>query len=246
MEILGVPIDDVTRERAVHRLGLFLDEATPHFVATPNPEMVVKAQKNQRFMDTLRTSDLSIPDGQGLLFASRYLGEPLSERVTGTDIVDDLARLCAARGMTMFLLGGTEGVAEAAARNLTAQHEGLRIAGAESGGIVERDDDAVWQVSRSAMQHLKEAKPHVLLVAFGHGKQEEWIVQHMRTLEDLRIAIGVGGAFDFVAGTARRAPTFMRRFGLEWFWRLITEPRRAKRIWQAVVVFPLLVITTRR
>lgn len=246
MEILGIPIDDVTHEQAVHRLGLFLDGQTPRFVTTPNPEMIVQAQKDRRFMEVLRRSDLSIPDGQGLLFASWFLGEPLRERVTGTDIVDDLAGLCAARGMSMFLLGGAEGVAEDAARNLIACHEGLRIVGAESGGVVERDSDSVWRSSRSAMRRLREADPHVLLVAFGQGKQEEWIVQHMDSFENLRIAVGVGGAFDFISGNVRRAPVRMRRIGLEWLWRLITEPRRAGRILRAVAVFPFLVLRNGR
>lgn len=246
MEILGVPVDEVTRETALMRIATLFEDGGPHIITTPNPEMVVDAQRDPAFMAALRKSSLAIPDGAGLVIASRFMGEPIAERVTGTDMVDDIAGLCAERGLRVYLLGGDDGVAERAAAVLRERHPGLEVAGAESGGRVLRTDGAHPEVASEVMDRVRAAAPDVLFVAFGHGTQEKWIASHLASFPGVRIAMGIGGAFDFIVGRSRRAPGLFRMTGLEWLWRLVTEPWRWRRIVKAVFVFPYLVLMRRR
>jgi N-acetylglucosaminyldiphosphoundecaprenol N-acetyl-beta-D-mannosaminyltransferase len=119
------------------------------------------------------------------------------------------------------------------------KHPELIVAGAESGGRLPEMDQSV-------MARIRESLPDILFVAFGHGKQEKWIAAALPSLPAVRVAMGVGGAFDFIAGRVKRAPKLMRLAGLEWLWRLIREPWRIRRIWTAVVVFPWLVLRSKR
>jgi len=246
VELLGVKIDAVTRQEAIARASQMLEGAAQNRIFTPNPEMLVLASRDRRFKETLNSADLAVPDGVGLLWAARWRGERLPERVTGTDLLDDIAALAEEKGKSVFLLGGVEGIAARAAAALADKHPGLKVAGALSGGMVRRDESGRLRMDEAAEKALREARPDVLFVAFGHGSQEEWIAQHLSGLPSVRLAMGVGGAFDFIAGRTSRAPLFMRKTGLEWLWRLIREPRRWRRIWSAVAVFPALVISGRR
>jgi N-acetylglucosaminyldiphosphoundecaprenol N-acetyl-beta-D-mannosaminyltransferase len=135
----------------------------------------------------------------------------------------------------VFLLGAADGVAEKAAAVLRSRNPRLKIVGTFSGSP-RMEDDAV------IMRMIKDAKPHLLLVAFGAPAQDLWIHEHLKNLPSVRVAMGVGGTFDFLAGVQKRAPRWMRSIGLEWLWRFIREPSRWKRMWRAVVVFPWLVI----
>jgi N-acetylglucosaminyldiphosphoundecaprenol N-acetyl-beta-D-mannosaminyltransferase len=242
IRILDIPIDGVTRQEALDRVEEYLEKPGQRLITTPNPEMLVEAAKDARFREALQKADLAIPDGNGLLLAARMRGKRLPERVTGTDLVDDIAGLAARRGDKVFLLGAAPGVATEAAEALTKKYPGLIVAGAESGGQVERDQAGIPMIDDHELVKLIRAEPDILFVAFGHGKQEEWILEHLSRLPTVRVAMGVGGAFDFIAGRVRRAPAFMRRLRLEWLWRLILQPRRLKRIWNAVFVFLCLVL----
>jgi len=246
LTILGVPIDAVTRTEALAAAGSFLEGGFGRAVFTPNPEMLVLARRDREFRDILARGDLNIPDGFGLVLAAKWRGASLPERVTGTDLMQDISRLAGERGRRVFLLGGEPGVAAAAADVLKKRHPGTNIVGAESGGRVVRDAAGRLAIDPRAMAALKESRPEIVFVAFGHRSQEEWILQNLPELPTVRLAMGIGGAFDFIAGKAARAPKFMQMIGLEWFWRLIREPRRWRRIWNAVVVFPFLVITEKR
>lgn len=182
------------------------------------------------------------------MLAARLLRIPLQERIAGSDFVWEIAALAAHEGYSMYLLGAGEGVAERAAEELRrfsrssdpATSE-LRIVGAEAGPSFshsERSEESHTNVCKKIL----EAKPDVLLVALGHGKQEKWIAAHLHELPSVKIAMGVGGAFDFIAGRVRRAPRLLRALGLEWLWRLILQPWRIVRIYRAVIVFPLLLL----
>ncbi len=247
-EIIGVPVDAVTGTEAAARVAGWLDDGgRGRLVVTPNPEMVVMAQRDPAFLAALRAADLAIPDGVGLLWASRRLRRPLPERVTGTDLMRETAGLAAGRGLKVYLLGGIEpDTAAKAAAELRKLFPELIVAGAESGGEVGKGADGLPVVSETVMAALRAAAPDVLFVAFGHGKQEKWLAANLAKLPSVRVGMGIGGAFDFLAGRARRAPGRMRQLGLEWLWRLIHEPRRAGRIWTAVVTFPLLVLRSKR
>ncbi len=236
--LLGVPIDAVSRAEAVAQLQSLLDSTGQKHVMTPNSEMLVEANRNERFRAILQRSSLNLPDSAGLLWSARWTGQRLPERVTGVDTVIELCKQLGSEH-PVFLLGAAEGVAEEAAEALQRLNPRLRIAGTYAGGP--RPDQ--WdEVSR----RINAAAPHLLLVAFGAPGQDVWIDEHLKDFPTVRVAMGVGGTFDFLAGTQVRAPRFLQYLSLEWAWRFAREPRRWKRMWKAVIVFPLLVIRNGR
>ncbi len=201
---------------------------------TPNSEMLVAASKDEPFRALLSRTDLNIPDSQGLLYAARWTGQVLPERVTGVDTVQ---AFCATlhKDVPVFLLGAAPGVAEAAGEALKRRNPGLNIAGTFSGSP--RDEDA-----SDILQRIALSGAQVLFVAYGAPKQDVWIDKHLKELPNVKVAMGVGGTFDFIAGTQVRAPAVFRNLGLEWLWRVVREPKRIGRILTAVVVFPLMVL----
>jgi N-acetylglucosaminyldiphosphoundecaprenol N-acetyl-beta-D-mannosaminyltransferase len=232
--LLGVPLDPVTREEAVVRLLDMLAGDTQHHVMTPNNEMLVTAHSHAAFRAVLRSTALNLPDSTGLLLAARLTGQQLPERVTGADTVAALcARLPAQH--SVFLLGAQPGVAEKAAAALQDHSPKLVIAGTYAGSPAPHEVEAI-------IQKINASDARLLLVAYGAPSQDLWIAQYMHRLPAVRVAIGVGGTFDFLAGTAKRAPRWMRKAGLEWCWRFVQQPSRWKRMWNAVIVFPLLVL----
>lgn len=234
VQILGVPIDSVTRTEAVALIRGFLKDEKQCHVMTPNNEMLVEAFHNAPFRKILNATALNIPDSVGLLKMARWTGQVLPERVTGVDTVTSLCDTLTEE-TPVFLLGAAPGVAERAAQNLMQRNPRLRIVGCTAGSP--RDEDA-----SAILNAIRTAAPHLLLVAYGAPAQDLWIAKYLKELPSVHVAMGVGGTFDFLAGTRKRAPGWMQRAGLEWLWRLIREPKRIGRIWRAVVVFPLLVI----
>lgn len=233
--LLGVPIDPVDRTGAVDRLRAMLAGSRQCHVMTPNNEMLVEASRNEPFRALLNRTALNLPDSTGLLWAARWTGRRLPERVTGVDTVIDLCAMLDAE-TPVFLLGAGEGVAERAASALQARNPKLIVAGTHAGSPKPEDAaDIVRRVNGSAAK--------LLLVAYGSPAQDLWIDAHLRDMPFVRVAMGIGGTFDFLAGTRTRAPSWMRAVGLEWLYRFIQEPSRWRRMWNAVVVFPLLVIS---
>jgi N-acetylglucosaminyldiphosphoundecaprenol N-acetyl-beta-D-mannosaminyltransferase len=191
-------------------------------VATVNPEFVMRARADPEYAGILESAALSLIDGWGVLWAARRNGCRDAERVPGVDLVWGLAARCTERGHRLFLLGAEPGVAEQAASRLRAVHPELIIAGCHSGSPRLEDDEA-------ALEAILPARPDVLLVAYGAPNQEAWIVRN-RDRVPARVAIGVGGALDYVAGRVSRAPGWMRRAGLEWLFRLFRQPWRVRRM----------------
>jgi N-acetylglucosaminyldiphosphoundecaprenol N-acetyl-beta-D-mannosaminyltransferase len=219
---------------ALEMIRGFLREDRQRHVMTPNNEMLVEAAHHEDFRQLLNGTDLNIPDSTGLVWMARFTRQCLPERVTG---VDTVTALCASlmEETPVFLLGANPGIAEAAAAALLRKNPHMKVVGCFAGSPQEEDAPAIVNMIRAAA-------PHLLLVAFGAPAQDLWIAKHLKELPSVRVAIGVGGTFDFLAGKVKRAPEFMGSIGLEWLWRLIREPRRIGRIWRAVVVFPLLVL----
>ncbi|MBI4457834.1 WecB/TagA/CpsF family glycosyltransferase [Candidatus Uhrbacteria bacterium] len=240
--LLDIPIDAITRDAAKTKILAYLSEEKAHLVTTPNPEMAVAASQDRAFLAALQQADLAIPDGFGLRLGAWLSGRRVPETITGVDFMLDIAEIAAKEGSGIYLLGGENGVAAEAGRHLQKRFPGLVISGASSDDKVIIDNRGRVGIAQATMEKIRQAAPRILFVAFGHGKQERWIVDNIRELPSVRVAMGVGGAFDFLAGRIRRAPIFMRKLGLEWFWRLVLEPRRLPRIWNAVVVFLLLII----
>ncbi len=238
VEILGVRVNKITKGEVLEHVKTYLNSDKPHFIVTPNPEFLVAAQYDQEFKEILNKADLSIPDGFGLMLAASYLKNPLPERITGTDLVYDIARICQEMGKSIYLLGAQPEIAAKAAQGLLKLYPNLKIAGYESGY---RTRFYFKLPDLLLLAKINRVKPDVLLVAFGAGKQEKWIDQNLNKLPSLRIAIGIGGAFDFISGQVKRSPKIIQHVGLEWFWRLITQPWRFNRIWTATWRFSKLV-----
>ncbi len=232
--LLGVGIDAVTRDQAMERLRTFLHIDGQHHVMTPNNEMLVEATRNAPFHALLNHTALNIADSTGLLLAARLTGQRLPERVTG---VDTVTRLCAALDAShpVFLLGAAPGVAERAAAALQKKNPRLVIAGTFAGSPKQEDAHGI-------VDRINASGAHILFVAYGAPAQDFWIARHLAAMPSVKLAIGVGGTFDFLAGTAKRAPKILRSVGLEWLWRLFTQPRRFRRIIRAVFLFPLLIL----
>lgn len=236
IEILEIPFDKVTMESALNLIlqRLKTKDQQPFFIATPNPEMLLAARKNQEFKKILQNTDLNIPDGFGIILAAKVNHTPLLQRVTGTDLMQKICEH-APKGTKIFLLGAGPGIAEKTGEKLVAQNPNLKIVGNHSGS-------AAIEEEQSILQMINDSGAEILFVAFGAPKQELWIVRNLHNLKTVKVVMGVGGAFDFISGTRKRAPNLMRKIGLEWLFRLIIQPTRIKRIYNATIKFPLVFI----
>jgi N-acetylglucosaminyldiphosphoundecaprenol N-acetyl-beta-D-mannosaminyltransferase len=233
-QILGTPVDNVDLDGTIEHIAGWLRDSpdTLKHVVTVNPEFVIAAYRNPEFMSVLRRSSLATADGVGIGLAARLLGLSIGERVTGVDLVQELART-APDNSRLFLLGAAEGVAAEAALALQRQYPDVEIAGMYGGSF---KDDRFSEIE----VYLIRARPTVLLVAFGHPAQDLWIDRHREHLRKhgILVAIGVGGTFDYLSGRVPRAPRLVRRLGFEWLYRLIRQPWR----WRRQLALPLFVM----
>ncbi len=223
VSILGVPVHAVTMEGTLRLIEGFMDEPRLHQIATVNPEFVMTAQSDAAFRRVLRSADLCLPDGVGLLYAARRLGRSLPERVPGSELVYHLAELAATRGWPLFLLGAAPGVADEAAEVLRGRYPGLTIAGTYAGSAAGAENDDI-------VRRVNDSGARLLFVAYGAPKQDKWIERNRENLTAVRVAVGVGGSLDFITGRAVRAPQWAQDRGLEWLHRLYKEPWRWRRM----------------
>lgn len=236
VDVLGVGFDRVHLAAAVERILRRLEAGERTFVITANPEFVMLARQDATLARIARDADLVVADGSGVVAASRLLGDPLP-RVPGRLLVDALVPHLAQRRSPIFFLGAAPGVAERAAAELRRRAPGLVVAGVHAGSAEgEQDAESVARVRDTAAQ--------VLLVAYGMPKQEQWIARNLPTLPAVRLAIGVGGVFDQLAGVQRVPPAVLHAIGLEWLWRLAREPWRWRRQ-RVLPLFALLVLRKR-
>jgi len=260
-QILKVSVDSTHEDELLNLVREWIREfrsgkGEKRLIFTPNPEMLVDAWSDRGFQDVLNSADVNIPDGIGLKVANYWLrltgviksDQTISSRLTGADLSLRLIELASMEGWRVFLLGGKPGVAERAKEEM----EKLVGESAEAGFRIESSAGPEFGVSggewdsqsRVEVKRIAKFKPDILLVAFGHRKQEQWLVQNRDALE-FGVGMGVGGTLDFMAGSVSRAPRWVRRMGLEWLFRLLREPSRWRRIWKATVIFPWLVLTKR-
>jgi N-acetylglucosaminyldiphosphoundecaprenol N-acetyl-beta-D-mannosaminyltransferase len=219
--ILGVPFHAVNNRQTLDWCLEHVQKKSPGYVTTPNLDFLMQAGKDPELYRILIQSDLVIADGMPIVWLSRCLGPRLPERVAGSDLVLSLSQGAAEREYTVFHLGGKEGVPEKAGEVLAEKFEGFRLAGAYSppkADLLEMNHDEI-------LEKISSANPDILYVAFGAPKQEKWINLHFRDWQ-VPLALGIGGSLDFLAGEQVRAPKWMQKTGLEWIWRLKTDPAR--------------------
>ena len=227
--VLGVRVDRLSQRQALDSIEQIIvqwrasDRAQVcQQIVTVNPEFVMNAQRNKDFRTAINAAALIVADGVGVVWATRYLGRPVPERVTGTDLLPELAQRCAAAGYRLYLLGAAPGIAEAAGARLQELTPGLVIAGTYAGSPAPNEEEEI-------IERVRAAHADVLCVAYGAPAQDLWIWRNLARLP-VAVAIGVGGAYDFLSGRQQRAPVFLRKLGLEWLYRLYREPWRWRRM----------------
>ncbi len=243
LSFFDIPLDRLEPSDLHDRLCFILDGATQHLVATPNPEMLLAASRDESIARVLRRFHLRIPDGVGLSIMSVLTHQGRLKRFPGVDVFLDICKLAALRRMHVLLLGGWGSDSAVAGRVLEAAFPGLRVS--TLGDIQIRYDDGQWEQPGDLLERIKSLQPDIVGVALGgshHDRQERWIVDHASRLPSVRIFMGIGGGIDMISGRTPRAPEWLRSVGCEWLWRLVRDPKRIPRIFNAVVFFPILAI----
>lgn len=241
IQILGIPIHAITHDMAVHIGQEYLDAqpTQPRLIFTPNPEIVLTGYRQPRYAEILKQADLNVPDGHGLLWASR--GQ-LPERVTGTDLLLQLLTRANVLRYTVGFVLDRNGLS-----SQSDVEQVMRTNYPQCTTVIWYGDDALSNASvhSSTVHSSAEAMPQLIFVALGSPTQEQWSVEHRHRYAHeqtgTKLIMAVGGGIDYLTGRQRRAPLFFRRRGLEWLWRLARQPKRLKRIWNAVIVFPYTV-----
>ncbi len=227
--IWGIPIDQVNMEQAKDRLKTIMDEDGFDIIVTPNPEIIMNALKDEDLKQLIKNSTLAIPDGISIIYASKMMGEPLEERITGIDFLTQVIELLSEKKMGIYLLGGRpasdgeQSVCQKAGDNMKKRYPGLIISGYHHGYFGPEEEAGV-------VKKIRESGASFLCVAMGSPRQEKFLDANRSKLSNIRGAMGVGGSLDVWAGTVSRAPEFYQKHGLEWLYRLIKEPVRIKRM----------------
>ncbi len=235
LRILDVPVDSITYQTWLLEIDRWIRAGgRARHVCTVNPEFIMIAQRDPIFFAILQRAAICVPDGVGLLWASRFLGAPLPERVTGSDGVPYIARHAAERGWKIFFLGAASGVAEKAAAILQERYPGLNVAGTYGGSPSASEEDHIVEL-------VNGSGADILFVAYGAPEQDKWIARNLPRLQ-VSMAMGVGGSLDFIAGVIPRAPQWLRQRGLEWLYRLLRQPWR----WRRMLRLPRFVLAVRR
>ncbi len=239
--LFDVRIDDLTDSELEEKLLAWLEFEKGKVIVTTNAEFLLLARRNKTFQDQLNAADLSLPDSVSLRYAVAALTDStLHHRHPGVDVLQDLARLCSQKNRRLLLLGGAPGSAQSTAMGLLQSLPDLQVVAVDPGHV--EFDGTTVNISQHTIEQIKDANPAVVAVALGQGKQEAFMFQMRVLLPHVRIWIGVGGALDMLSGQKKRAPKAIQRIGLEWVWRLMKEPRRWRRIVNASVVFPFVVV----
>jgi len=220
--VLGIKFDSVTMDEALETCLKFLNGKDPKSIYTVNPEIVMKGKEDESFKKVVNDGDLVIADGIGVVIASKIIKKPLPERVAGYDLVQNIFRKIKNTELTVYFFGAAPGVAEQAKKNMMNLYNGLKIIGTHSGYYNLEEE-------KKMIEEIKKLKPDLLLVGLGAPKQEKWIDKHINEL-GVKVCIGVGGSFDVMSGNVKRAPKIFIKLGLEWFYRLITQPTRFVRM----------------
>jgi N-acetylglucosaminyldiphosphoundecaprenol N-acetyl-beta-D-mannosaminyltransferase len=254
IDVAGVLIDNVSKQEAIDTIDKFVRSGNPHLVITPYSELIVFAQNDSDYRNILNQADLSLPDGIGVIWAAKYLSlkshniftalfqviytgaaiifkpdyirSVITQQISGNEFVFDIAELAQEKKYSIVMVGGQSKVAAQASYELKKIFPDLKINLALSGRPF--DEKIIREIS--------DSNSDILLIAYSPPKQEFWLAQNLKNL-NAKVAVGLGGTFDYLAKIHPSPPSFLRQIGLQWLWRLFTQPWRLKRMWNAVPVF---------
>jgi exopolysaccharide biosynthesis WecB/TagA/CpsF family protein len=227
VRLFGFDFADLTTRVLLDLIGQSVKTRRRCWIATINVQHLCLAERNPSIRQTFSGADVRVADGMPIVWFSRLVRRALTERVTGSDLLLPLAEKASAEGWRLFLCGGDPGVPERAAESLCARWPDLKVVGTASPFFADHETLVDPAANENLLAAIRNARPDVLLIAFGAPKQEQWIEQHLQSSGmNVPVAIGVGGTFDFLIGRQRRAPRWMRRAGLEWVFRMVTQPLR--------------------
>ncbi len=247
---MNVPLNILTEREVLEHIQRYLKGTEQHHLATVNPEMLLHAQHDEEFRHVLHQTSINTPDGMGVMWAANTQHDslwksilklivlpiyrptsPLPERITGVDLFLEICKQAAEKQQKIFLLGAKQGVAEKTKEALKKLYPTIQIVGTYSGSPSIHEQEKIKDI-------INDASPDMLFIAYGAPAQEKWIARNLRKIPSVKVAIGVGGTFDFISGHIKRAPLLLQKTGLEWLYRLIKEPARWPRIKNATMVFP--------
>lgn len=230
INILDVPIDVLTLQGAVARIGAFVQEGGPHLVVTANPEIIEHATRHPKMRRLLQSADLCTADGYGVLLAARFIGKPLPERVTGIELAEAICAKSGVQGWRIYFLGSEPGVVDEAVANLQRRYPDMLVAGSHHGYFRGGGEDAV-------IKDIAASGADILLAGLGSPYQETFIARYQWEMK-VPVGMGVGGSFDVFSGRVQRAPQVFRNLRLEWLYRIATDPKR----WRRSVALPRFVL----
>lgn len=244
--ILNIKISSTPREGLIELVFDSLKKKKEFFIVTPNPEIIVTAQNDKLLQDIINSSDIALPDGAGLLLAEMVLGIPKIERIPGRSFMLDLVAVANTQKLKLFFLGASASHNKAFISKLKEKYPSIKVMG-ESGPFVNNHGKAIDEkqidIENQSIKNINSFKPDILFIAFGAPKQEKWF-QLNRNKLNVGGAMVVGGSIDsYISNTL--PPKFFEELGLEWLWRLFIEPKRFARIFNATIVFPMLVIVAK-
>ena len=223
LKILDIWVDPVDRQEAIARVEEFMRKGKrPHTVFAANPEKNFSVPKDPTLYETFKNADLLLPDGVGIVWAARILFGVRLARIPGSEFIFDICRLAAINGCGIFIYGAKEEANKAAVNRLKKQFHDLKIAGRCNGYISKAN-------MPDLINRINESRAEVLFLALGSPKQENWFAKYHRELKYVKVCQCIGGTLDTIAGNVKRAPEIWQKSSLEWFYRLIIEPRRIKR-----------------
>ena len=239
IKLFGIDIDNISMEETINEIELLIKKKKPSLVVTPNVHHINILQKDNEFGKIYKHAYLVIPDSTPLLWLSKIVGVPLKERVTGSDLLPLFSKIAAEKEYRLFFLGAAPGIAKKAAETLIQKNPGLKITGTYSPYFGFQNDE---KENRKIVDMIKKCNPDVLFVCLGPPKQEKWSWKYKDKI-NVPVIICVGAAFDFIGGKVKRAPKWIQKLGLEWFFRLCQEPRRLwKRYLIGNIIFAWLVL----
>ena len=235
--VLGVRLKSYSMTEIIDKIKVHIEENKQIFIVTANTEIVMLGKKDASFKNILNTADFVTPDGIGVVWAGRYLGHEVPERVAGFDLAQNLLKTASESNLSVFFFGAAPSIAEKALVNAKLKYANLNCVGCRDGFF--RDEE-----TQEIIEQINSAQPDILFLALGAPKQERWLHDNRHLLKS-KVLIGVGGTFDVMAGVSKRAPIYWQKLGLEWLYRLCREPKRLGRM-LVIPQFMLYVLFTRK